>query len=188
MNWNAVDHIKVTDPTFGEGEHLAVELALANPFIYHVDGSKTHGREILFGIAARKRQRKPQAAASTRSPSRLGAAGDSDAAAQDGLCVSKAFSLLGWDLWFGPDLRFERLPYILDEELRMGRKLALNKKVGSWGYPGLKDWSRRGSNFEFDAIHIICAHAKPADKLLLRVLVPKSHTSLHCVAVWNGVE
>ena len=68
----------------------------------------------------------------------------------------------------------------------MGRQLALNKKVGSWGYPGLKDWSRRGSNFEFDAIHIICAHAKPEDKLLLRVLVPKSHTSLHCVAVWNG--
>ena len=59
-----------------------------------------------------------------------------DRAPRDGLCVSKAFSLLlGWEVELGADPDFDRLP---TELCKYSRKFILQKPVKhKWAYPGL---------------------------------------------------
>ena len=87
------------------------------------------------------------------------------------------------------DTDFETLNVALSKA-GFGRKLVLLRpNRGKWGkgYPGLLDSTHQGSQFSWNALNILCAHANPADKLLLRVYLTKEKTDLHCVAVFNGM-
>ena len=169
---------------------LAVNAAEANPFTYHQDGRRTGGQVIRLGTGSRDVAVVPVSAPEARVASPLGGAGAPvEGNTRDALCVSKALQLLGWKNSVPADTDFETLNATLSKA-GFGRKLVpLRPDREKWGkdYPGLLDSTRQGSQFSWNALDILCAHASPADKLLLRVYLTKEKTDLHCVAVFNGM-
>ena len=151
---------------------LAVNAAEANPFTYHQDGRRTGGQVIRLGTGSRDVAVVPVSAPEARVASPLGGAGAPapvEGNARDALCVSKALQLLGWKNSVPADTDFETLNVTLNKA-GFGRKLVLLRPDrGKWGkdYPGLLDSTRQGSQFSRNALDILCAHASPADKLLL---------------------
>ena len=141
------------------------------------------GKKIKLGVGCRESPGASEATP-TRLTGRPRAAISPVEEARDALCVSKALRLLGWETPLGPDVDFDRVPDLLRNS-GFSRQLVLVKPA-KWGYPGLLDSKRRGSCFEFNAIEVICSCAAFEDKLLLRVYLTDTNTSLHCVAVHAG--
>jgi len=113
-------------------------------------------------------------------PIRCADDGAGDGTARDPFCISKALCVItGLHIQFQPDTVFEALPTTWSKS-RWSQSGFL-QRPSKWGYPGLL---RSDGRFQPDALGIICSEAiERRDRLILRVHVTESNTSLHCVAV-----
>ena len=111
-----------------------------------------------------------------------GASSAGTATTRDGLCVSKAFQFLGFDINLGPDPVFTALPTLLR---KFSRKFTFITPF-HWKLPGLLDQKRTDTAFAFNAPAVICTHAAKTDTFLLRVLLPKLKNPLHVVLVHSS--
>ena len=185
QQWIAVDREQINElkVTHKGAERFAVEIAECKASVYDLKGQLQKGKIIKLGTGARKPQVASHATPAVPLASPVPAMGGTGRAikgdGRDGLCVLKAFKLLGWDIELGPDPDFDALPTDLN---KYSRKFILQKPV-KWAYPGLLMNKRDGTLFSFNAIDVICSHAVPSDQLLLRVHISKSENPLHCIAV-----
>merc|ERR1711939_1300853 len=163
-----VDHIKVTD---AHGTQLAVDKAARDWWTKNAKPRKRSDplpfSEVHLGTGSITK------AVCRRSGSDPGLSAVE--VERDAQCVTKALALLGETVVLGDDVDFTAVPRMLDEQ----KVRFVLQKPSKWGYFGKLHNIETNSK----AIEMICEHAKSEDRLLLRVHLVQTNTSLHCVAV-----
>jgi len=116
QQWIAVDREQINElkVTHKGAERFAVEIAECKASVYDLKGQLQKGKIIKLGTGARKPQVESHATPAVPLASPVPAMGGTGRAikgdGRDGLCVLKAFKLLGWDIELGPDPDFDALP------------------------------------------------------------------------------